>query len=555
MRYVELLNETPQTEPSDPRQVQNSAGGFVFQISKWERLQRFLVLGSDSNTFYATAQKLTKDNAACVLECLKGDGPLAVSVIGELSQAGRAPKNDAAIFALALALVHGDEATKRAARLWVPLVCRTGTHLFQLVSALNALGGWGRGTKSAVARWYLDKAPAQLAYQLLKYQSREGWSHRDVMRLAHPKTKHAPTNAVLRWAVDREARGERVVKRGKGEAASSVTYAAPEALPPLLIAYDELLQPGIEKARVVELVTKHRLTHEMVPGQWKDDREVWEALLGHMPIGALIRNLGQLTARGLLADGSVWANHAALALANQAHLKAGRIHPISVLSALRTYQSGRGVRGKLTWQPVKRVVDALEAAFYMSFGTLEPTNKSTLLALDVSGSMTVGTIGGVPGLTPREAAAAMAMVVARTEPKHAIVAYSSQIIHLPIRADMRLGQVMDMTADLPFQSTDCAQPFLWAMAHSLRFEATVSITDNESFAGRVHVHEALRRYRVLVPESKFVAVAMTATEFSVAEPGDRHSLNIAGFDSAAPAVIADFIRGESRGAVLETGAD
>lgn len=544
MRYVELLNETPQTEQLDPRQVQNSAGGFVFQISKWERLQRFIVLGADAPTYYATAQKLTKENAQCVLDCLAVNGPLAVSVIGELSQAGRAPKNDAAIFALALALVHGDEATKRAARLWVPLVCRTGTHLFQLVSALNALGGWGRGTKSAVARWYLDKAPAQLAYQLLKYQSREGWSHRDVMRLAHPKTKDAPTNAVLRWAVDREARGERVVKRGKGEA-PSVTYPAPETLPPLLLAYDELLSPTVDKARVVELVTKHRMTHEMVPGKWKDDREVWEALLGHMPIGALLRNLGQLTARGVLADGSDWANHAALALANQAHLKAGRIHPISVLSALRTYQSGRGVRGKLAWQPVKGVVEALEAAFYMSFGTLEPTNKATLLALDVSGSMTIGTIGGVPGLTPREAAAAMAMVIARTEPKHAIVAYSTQIVHLPIRADMRLGQVMDMTANLPFQATDCAQPFLWAMAHGLRFEATISITDNESWAGPVHTHEALRRYRALVPDSKFVAVAMTATEFSVAEPGDRHSLNVAGFDAAAPQVIADFVRGSA----------
>lgn len=37
--------------------------------------------------------------------------------------------------------------------------------------------------------------------------------------------------------------------------------------------------------------------------------------------------------------------------------------------------------------PSRQVVDALDAAFYASFGTVEPAGKSTMLALDVSGSM------------------------------------------------------------------------------------------------------------------------------------------------------------------------
>ena len=46
-----------------------------------------------------------------------------------------------------------------------------------------------------------------------------------------------------------------------------------------------------------------------------------------------------------------------------------------------------------------------------------------LLALDVSGSMTCGEVAGVPGLTPRDASAAMALVTAATEPRHEIVAF------------------------------------------------------------------------------------------------------------------------------------
>lgn len=44
-------------------QVQNRAGGFVYELSDIERLKRFLILGSDTNTFYASA-KVSKPNEA-----------------------------------------------------------------------------------------------------------------------------------------------------------------------------------------------------------------------------------------------------------------------------------------------------------------------------------------------------------------------------------------------------------------------------------------------------------------------------------------------------------
>ena len=71
-------------------------------------------------------------------------------------------------------------------------------------------------------------------------------------------------------------------------------------------------------------------------------------------------------------------------------MRKARVHPIALLSALRTYAAGRGVRGKHTWTPVGQIVDALDAAFYTAFENVEPTGKRLLLALDVSGSMTSG---------------------------------------------------------------------------------------------------------------------------------------------------------------------
>src|SRR5690606_10224022 len=112
-----------------------------------------------------------------VLECAQEDMERAVDIIVDISVNGRAPKQDPAIFALALiaGMKNGGAALDRLTE-----VCRTGTHLFQFVESIQNFRGWGRGLRNAVARWYLEKDPTELAYQLTKYRQRGGWTHRDV---------------------------------------------------------------------------------------------------------------------------------------------------------------------------------------------------------------------------------------------------------------------------------------------------------------------------------------------------------------------------------------
>ena len=74
----------------------------------------------------------------------------------------------------------------------------------------------------------------------------------------------------------------------------------------MLLRLPETLVRAFEDAktaprdRILTLVREHRLTHEMLPTEWKNDPGVWEALLPQMPQMALLRNLGKLTAVGLL---------------------------------------------------------------------------------------------------------------------------------------------------------------------------------------------------------------------------------------------------------------
>src|ERR1700738_9444 len=103
MKYSDLMSTpVPQTEALNERQLRNNAGGFVFAIDDWARLDRFLILGSDAPTYYQKAPALTRENAKVVDRCFAVDAARTVARTVEISDQGRAPKNDPAIFVLAM---------------------------------------------------------------------------------------------------------------------------------------------------------------------------------------------------------------------------------------------------------------------------------------------------------------------------------------------------------------------------------------------------------------------------------------------------------------------
>jgi 60 kDa SS-A/Ro ribonucleoprotein len=533
MRYLKNIHSkkaTPQTEPiPGAKQVMNSAGGYSFAVDDWARLERFLVLGSEGGSYYAKERALTRDNAAAVLRCLWADGPRAVARIASISEEGRAPKNDSAVFALALAASHEDAATRRAALAALPRVCRIGTHLFQFASHVDGMRGWGRGLRDAVGKWYQEMPPEKLAYQAVKYQQREGWGHRDLLRLAHPKPTTEQRRTLYHWVTQGWP--------GVGDAPH------PDAALRLVWAF-ERAKRAASAGEVAELIREYNLPREAVPTAFLNEPEVWRAmLLAGMPMTALIRNLATMTRAGIFEDPEM-AGLVAGQVADGERLRKARVHPVALLGALRTYAGGRGVRGQNTWTPVTRIVDALDAAFYLAFRAVEPTGKRWVLALDVSGSMGCGTVAGVPGLTPRDGSAAMALVTAATEERHHVVAFGDKMVPVSISPRQRLDDVLKATGNIPFGGTDCALPMLWALKNRVEADAFVVYTDSETWYGKVHPVQALREYRERtgIP-AKLIVVGMVASEFTIADPSDSGMMDVVGFDTAGPEVISGFVAG------------
>ena len=535
-----------------PGQVANAAGGHAWPIDGWARLRRFLILGSEGGSYYASEWKLTRENVQAVQRAIHADGKRVVAEIVAVSREGRAPKNDPALFALAVAAASEDVETRKAALDALPQVARTGTHLFQFASFVDGFRGWGRSLRRAVGRWYAAQSVDALAYQAVKYRQRGGVSHRDLLRLAHPAQRVSAGNPTLDVSDAHRRLFEWIVRGGHTD-----------GLPRLVEGFVRA-QSAETPHETATLVREYGLPREAVRTEHLTSPEVWEALLADMPMTALIRNLATLTRVGVVAPRSAGTRKVVEQLGDAERIRRARVHPIALLAALRTYQAGRGARGRQTWNPVRHVVDALDAAFYTAFANVEPAAKRLLLALDVSGSMTAGSVAGVPGLTPRDASAALALVTAATEPEYEIVGFfagthgwkpsanrrrvwslgDDGISPLAISPRQRLTDAVQAVSNLPFGGTDVALPMLYAQAQGLEVDTFVIYTDSETWAGDVHPAQALRDYRLASGlDARLVVVGMVSNGFTVADPADEGMLDVVGFDTATPQLISDFARG------------
>jgi hypothetical protein len=296
------------------------------------------------------------------------------------------------------------------------------------------------------------------------------------------------------------------------------------------------------------LIRSGRLVREHVPTTLFGSKEIWMTLLETMPLEALLRNLGKLTQIGVAAEKH---REIVVRLTNQAEVLKARIHPIKVLVASKVYTNGCGDSGSLTWTPNAYIGVALTDLFRISYGAVTPTGKRIMLGVDVSGSMSTPVLGSKV-LTCRDASIAMALLYLETEKNVSAVAFSDTLTDLlapssrnRLTRGMTLQQALSATSGMNFSSTDCVLPIQHAIKHNILIDAFIVITDNETYAPNEHPQNALIRYRELTGiQAKLIVLGMTGNCFTIVDPTDRNTLNLAGFDTSTPEIASMFMRGE-----------
>jgi 60 kDa SS-A/Ro ribonucleoprotein len=380
----------------------------------------------------------------------------------------------------------------------------------------------------------------QIAYQMVKYRQRNGRTHRDTLRQAHPVPASKAHNDLFKWAVS-ENDANAAFDQGEYRVAAELRTS-------VMMGY-ELAKRAKSPPEVVRLITEYGLDWEMIPTNWLTEKIIWQALIVKMKPWAMIRNLGRMTSLGVFQD-KMYTNLVVNTLTDAGIIKRERLHPIRALVGHVGYKSGHGrAHGnkQLTWRPVPEILQALEAAMYLGFDAIQPSGKRVHFAMDISGSMGMGNVCGVDGLTPMMASAVMMMATLRAETDVYVSGFTTKFEPVNVTRQSTLPQVIKEMERLSryMGSTDCAKPMLWSADQGRAFDAFVITTDNETWAGNVKPPEALRRYRQhFVPDARLVVVGMTATQFTIADPKDQLSLDVVGMSTDTPSIVSRFIAGE-----------
>ncbi|MBV5261433.1 TROVE domain-containing protein [Synechococcus moorigangaii CMS01] len=528
-QFFTARQHTPQTQPipgRSPEMVQGRAGGYLFNPGPWAMLRRCLLIGTAQSTFYADKRELTGEFTQVVQQCVAADPARVAQEIFYASD-GRSLNNSAPLYALTLLSMGTSPAAKQAFMEIFPQVVRTGSHFYEWLSYTKALRGFGKVVRECGRHWLSNPDVQALTYQLLKYQQRYGFSQRDALRLFHVKPMSAEHQTLYHWVV----KGwEQLLEKAPTTALEQIWW------------YEWLKRHPDQTAKAI---AQGRLTHEMVAPIGAMDAQAWKLLMLEMPIGALLRNLGSLTEIGVLrVNRQKNLNHVAAVLNNKKRLRQGRIHPIDILKALKTYQSGgRLGRSQKTWEPVPRIIDILDKALEMSFETVPATGKIFLHAVDVSGSMSYYSVGSVH-LTCAEIAATMALVTAKAEKNYAIRGFSTAFTDLGITASDSFRTALQKTSDQNFGGTDASVVYKWALKHRFYADVICFWTDAESWAGTQPCQKLAEYRRKINPNAKAIYVTLAPYKLSLVDPKDPLSWDLGGFDPTIPRLIQMIAQGD-----------
>ena len=515
--YVDTIVRGTDQRTADPGLIKNHAGGYVFDAGVWSGLDRFLVMGSTNSTYYVGRDVAMREGLALFDRAWSEDPARVVRRVVELDAENRVMRRATLIFALAFTAANRTDSLHGQVRNAVLSVCRTASDLFSFISDYRGLGGKLQGSwfRRTISMWYNQKPDGKLTYQMTKYRSRSGFSHRDALLLGHVAPRTDGERTLFNYAAGRI--------EYFGEWQDDVHGYLDDFI---------RLQSAKDLSTVLELIQSRGFTWEQVPQQFISEAAVWEALAERMPMMALVRNIGRMCAYGVPFQ--VIENR----LLNGDSVIRSRMHPMHFLQAIGVHRQGHGVKGSLRWSPNQRLLAALERAYEASFGSLEISDKRVCLALDVSGSMTWHS--PIPGWNCYQLGAAMAVIMNRQFKNIDIVAFSTSLTPVPV-GSMDLAAYTRSLGALHFGGTNCSLPMLEALRQKRHYGAFVVITDNETWQGSIKPHNALKMYESEMGPSRMIAVSMTATRASIADPTADNMLDIVGMDANVPKLVTNFI--------------
>jgi len=527
LAYREMIRQypTPQSMPLPGREAEmapNLARGYGFKADLGFLFRKWLMLGTPNNLYYESGQENVKEHLKLAQDYMV---QAEAKAVGEmiLDASFKAVNRHTPILALAVFSTVNRDDYNRSFQPLALHVLRTGSHLLELIGYIRELRGFGPKVRKMLSRWFTMRDAKTLAYQVLKYQNRYGWRMRDVLRMVKIQGRAwSEIDSVFGWIAGKV--GEK-------------------KLPDLLAVYEKMCAASFSEEELCATVRAFGLTWEMIPGNQKLTPAVWRALFDGMPVEATIRNLGNLTEKGLFRVGTFEDVEALEERLSVEKMARTHIHPLNLAMQARMYNAGgEGGKSQLRWAPHPKVSAILYQRAEDLMTKVEPSGRTILHALDVSVSMFMS--GSVNGLRPAELAGIMGLTALKSDPKRSFALYFHQA-SIPASMSERheIADVLNPRSDfwqgVASQGTDVSIPFRYLLSEGLHADAAVIYTDGQTWAGDRHVSEVVRQVQAKNPAFKAIFVYVVAYDDRVTLTDPR---NPAMHDVVASADLPQVIR-------------
>ncbi|KAJ9576484.1 hypothetical protein L9F63_006697, partial [Diploptera punctata] len=474
------------------------------------QLKRFLHYGRETPLYQPGdrfVHKYFERNNVNSIEALLADSKEidAVTHIVKAYSDGYSAHPQSLVFALALCIRQPtSERLREAAYNAIKTVCKSPKDFFLFIKFAYDLArpqtGWGHGMRRAVIEWYLSKDAMELADCVTKYRGRHGWTHTDIVKLTHPKSTDIAKSAVLKYVV----RGLKEAKTEFGD--------KPEAQQVLnFIQTIEDFKHCDDEQHAARLIETHSLSLEHVPAHFLKSKEVWNALIPHLPLGVLLQNLKRLGKLRYLKGNQPIVTKIVEALNNQTAIAESNLHPAQVLIALRNYENIAKpyprqttavpvVKVKQPLQPHPKIVEALGHLMASTFKLLVPTGLRYLVAIDVRNQMVHTKCCHCNNVTPASATALITLCLVKVERDVTVVAFGTEgsMQPVPIDKNTTMEQAQNKFKEIPNGPVDLTQPLFWAKNLKKMVDVFIILTDSQVKQGKVKAAKALQQYRSVV---------------------------------------------------------
>lgn len=394
----------------------------------------------------------------------------------------------------------------------------------EIVRGGVAPGGMGRAIKSTVGDWMNGMSE----YHAIKYGTGgQGYSLRDVLRVAHPKPETDKADSIFLWLTDREKWLASDEKR---------------ALATQIDAFERLKRLDVAEGQAAarEVISNGRLPYEVVTGVVKPDVATWEELMRQMPYMALLRHLNTLQRAEVLKNKDN-ARYVADRLTNVEALKGARVLPFRLFTA---YQMFTAV-DPAEWLVNEALADAMDAAFV----NMPDLGGTICIAPDVSGSMS-GRISGKSKTRYIDIAGIFSGALLKASPTALVLPFETRVVDVKLNARDTLMTTAETLARIGGGGTAVSAPISHLLDKKIKVDTFIGITDNIEWAVDGHGNQGFlptwNTYKQKVaPEAKAFLITIAPYRHAVAPSNAEDIFYIYGWSDTVLKFITLSLEGVS----------